>query len=179
MLKIILIAAIVLVVAVGAVLAYAATRPDTFRVQRQARIQAPADKIFPLINDFHSWTEWSPYETVDPTTQRSYAGATSGKGAVYEWSGTGKAGAGRMEISDASSPSRVEIDLAFTRPFQARNVAAFTLEPEGDATRVSWSMDGPTPFLGKVIGLFIDMDKMIGRDFETGLANLKTVTETR
>lgn len=179
MLKIILIAAIVLVVAAGAVLAYAATRPDTFRVERQARIQAPADKIFPLINDFHNWTEWSPYETVDPAMQRSYAGMTSGKGAVYEWSGTGKAGAGRMEISDASPPSRVEIDLAFTRPFQARNIAAFTLEPDGDATRVSWSMDGATPFLGKVIGLFIDMDKMIGRDFETGLANLKAVTEAR
>ncbi|WP_336800734.1 SRPBCC family protein [Kaistia sp. MMO-174] len=179
MLRFLLVAAIVLVAAIGVVLAYAATRPDHFRVERQARIQAPADRIFPLIADFHSWATWSPYEKLDPAMHRSYSGPQSGKGAVYEWSSDGKAGTGRMEIADASPPSRVEIDLAFTRPFQARNVAAFTLEPDGDATRVSWSMDGTTPFLAKVIGLFVDMDKMVGRDFETGLANLKAATETR
>ncbi|WEK49995.1 MAG: SRPBCC family protein [Candidatus Kaistia colombiensis] len=179
MLKFILIATILLVVAITAVLAYAATRPGSLRVERQARIQAPAATIFPLINDFHRWAEWSPYENIDPTVQRSFDGAPAGKGAVYRWSGDGKAGAGRMEIADTAPPSRIRIRLDFTRPMRASNIAEFTLEPDGDATRVRWTMEGPTSFIGKLFGIFVDMDNMIGRDFATGLANLKMATERR
>lgn len=179
MLKFLLIAAIILVVAILAVLAYAATRPGRLRVERQARIQAPAAAIFPLINDFHRWAEWSPYETIDPTMKRSFDGAPAGKGAVYQWSGDGKAGAGRMEIADTAPPSLVRIRLDFTKPMRASNLTEFTLEPDGDATRVRWSMEGPTPFIGKLFGLFVDMDNLIGRDFATGLANLKMATEGR
>ena len=179
MLKLLLIVAIVVVVVIAAVLAYAATRPGTLRVERQARIQAPAAAIFPLINDFHRWAEWSPYEKIDPTMQRTFEGAPAGKGAVYQWSGDGKAGAGRMEIAEASPPSQVRIRLDFSRPMRASNIAEFTLEPDGDATRVRWSMEGPTPFIGKLFGIFVDMDNLIGRDFATGLANLKAATESR
>jgi uncharacterized protein YndB with AHSA1/START domain len=177
MLKFIAIAAVLLVVVMGAVVAYAATRPDHMRIQRQARIQAPAEKIFPLITDFHSWALWSPYEKLDPAMQRSFTGPASGKGAVYEWSSDGKAGAGRMEIADTASPSHVRINLDFTKPMRTSNIAEFTLEPDGDATEVRWSMDGPAPLVARVMGTFVDLDKMIGRDFETGLANLKAATE--
>lgn len=176
MLKFLLIAAALLVVVVAGVVAYAATRPDRMHVARQARIQAPAERILPLIADFHDWRQWSPYETLDPAMQRRFSGAEKGQGAIYEWSGTGKAGAGRMEITEAT-PSRVRIALDFTRPMQTRNVAEFTLVPDGDATRVEWSMDGPAPLVARVMGLFLDMDKLIGGDFETGLANLKAATE--
>lgn len=177
MLKFVAIATALLVVVVGAVVAYAATRPDHMRVQRQARIQAPAEKIFPLINDFHSWALWSPYEKLDLAMQRSFAGAASGEGAVYEWNSDGKAGAGRMEIADAASPSHVRIALDFTKPMRTSNIAEFTLVPDGDGTRVQWTMDGPAPLVARVMGLFVDMDKLIGRDFESGLANLKAATE--
>lgn len=177
MLKFIAIAAALLVVVMGAVVAYAATRPDRMHIVREATIRAPAERIFPLIADFHSWTLWSPYETLDPAMQRRYAGSEQGQGAVYEWSGSGKAGAGRMEITEAAAPDRIRIALDFTRPMQTSNVAVFTLVPDGAATRVEWSMDGPAPLVARVMGLIIDMDKLIGGDFETGLANLKLAAE--
>ncbi|ODT17319.1 MAG: polyketide cyclase [Kaistia sp. SCN 65-12] len=177
MLKFIAIVAALLVVALGAVVAYAATRPDRMRIARETRIQAPAEKIFPLIADFHDWRQWSPYEKLDPDMQRRYAGPESGQGAVYEWSGGGKAGAGRMEITEAATPSRIRIALDFTKPMRTSNVAEFALDADGDATRVTWSMDGPAPLVARVMGLFIDMDKLIGGDFETGLANLKRAAE--
>jgi hypothetical protein len=168
---------VLLIVAVAAVLAFAATRPDTFRVARSAGINAPAEKIFPFINDFHRWTAWSPYEKLDPELVRTYSGAESGKGAVYAWEGNNKVGAGRMEIVDAPPPSKVTIKLDFLRPFEAHNTAEFTLVPAGDATTVTWAMDGQNLFIGKVMSIFIDMDNMVGKDFATGLANLKAVAE--
>lgn len=176
MLKFFVIAAVLMAVLVGAVIAYASSRPDRMHIARQARIQAPPERIFPLIADFHSWALWSPYEKLDPGMQRHYTGAESGRGAIYEWNSTGKGGAGRMEITEAT-PSQIRIALDFTKPMRTRNVAQFTLAPDGDATRVEWSMDGPAPLVARVMGLFIDMDKMIGGDFETGLANLKAATE--
>lgn len=173
MIKIVLIA---LVVLIAAVLVLAATRPDSFRVERSMRISAPPQKILPLINDFHRWGVWSPYEKLDPSMQRTYAGAPAGKGAVYEWDGNGKAGKGRMEIIE-SIPTRVLIKLDFSKPFTAHNIAGFTARPAGDATQVTWSMEGPSPFGTKVMGLFINMDKLIGGDFEAGLANLKAAAE--
>jgi uncharacterized protein YndB with AHSA1/START domain len=181
MLKILAIVAVVLVVAVIAVLVLAATRPDTFRVQRTASIKAPAEKIFPLINDYRNWASWSPYETRDPAMKRTFSGPPAGKGAIYEWEGNKNVGSGRMEIMDTSAPSRVTIKLDFMKPFEAHNTAEFTLAPQGDATNVStnvtWAMHGPTPFFGKILHLFINMDRMVGSDFATGLANMKATAE--
>jgi carbon monoxide dehydrogenase subunit G len=168
--------ALVVVVLVAGVLAYAATRPDSLHVERAASIKAPPEKIVALIRDFHSWTAWSPYEKVDPAMKKTYSGAASGKGAVYEWDGNSQVGQGRMEITEAS-PSRVTIKLDFLKPFEGHNVAEFTLEPKGDVTKVTWSMEGTSAYAAKVIGIFINMDTMIGNDFEAGLASLKSIAE--
>jgi Polyketide cyclase / dehydrase and lipid transport len=173
MLKII---GIVVVVFVAGVLIFAATQPGHFRVQRQVVVKAPADKILPLITDLHGWTAWSPYEKKDPAMKRTFGGAERGKGATYAWDGNKEVGAGRMEITDVT-PAQVKIDLVFLRPMEARNVATFALEPKGDSTIVEWAMDGPQPFLGKIVCLFFDMDKMVGTDFEAGLASLKALAE--
>ncbi len=169
--------AVVVIVAVLALLAFAATRPDTFRVERQTTIKAPPDKIFPLINDFHKWSEWSPWEKIDPSMKRSFSEAISGKGAVYAWDGSGKAGAGRMEILDAPPSTKVVIKLDFIKPFEGHNTAEFTLKAVGADTQVNWVMHGPAPFISKLMGIFFNMDKMIGTDFEAGLNNLKAAAE--
>jgi uncharacterized protein YndB with AHSA1/START domain len=177
MLKALGIAATVLIVAVGAVAAYAATRPDTFRVQRSLTIDAQPDKIFSLIQDLQGWTAWSPYEKKDPNMKRLHSGARMGKGAVYEWDGDKNVGKGRMEIVDTTPPQKVVIKLDFFSPFEAHNMAEFTMQPQGGGTAVTWAMHGPNLFVGKVIGLFLDMDKMIGNDFADGLKNVKAVAE--
>jgi len=169
--------ALVALVLVVAVLAYAATRPDTLHVQRSASVKAPPEAIFPLISDFHRWSSWSPYEKRDPAMKRTYGGAAQGKGAVYEWQGNSEVGQGRMEITETSDPSRITIKLDFIKPFEGHNVAEFALVPQGGATDVTWSMDGPSPYIGKLIGVFVNMDRMIGTDFEAGLANLKAISE--
>jgi hypothetical protein len=174
MLKIVSVAVLLLL---GAVLLFAATRPDTFRVKRATSIKALPEKIFPLINDFKRWGAWSPYEKKDPGMKRSYDGAPAGHGAVYAWEGDGNVGQGRMEIVEASPPGKVAIKLDFTRPFEAHNVVVFTLAPAGGATEVTWDMQGPANYLSKLIGVFVDMDRMVGRDFEVGLANLKAAVE--
>jgi hypothetical protein len=168
---------IIILIVLAAIFAYAATRPNTFRVQRTARIKAPPEAIYALITDFRGWRAWSPYEARDPAMQRTFSGAPSGLGAAYAWEGNKNVGAGHMQIIEASAPSRVLIDLNFLRPFKARNVAEFMIEPRGDASEVTWAMYGPNLFVGKLMGLFMDMDKMIGRDFEQGLANLKAAAE--
>jgi len=169
---------IVAVVAVAGVLAFAATRPDDFTVQRSIAIKAEPAKIYPLINDFRQWPAWSPWEKLDPTMKRTLSGQASGAGAVYAWDGSSKVGAGRMEVKEAVAPSKVVIQLDFLRPFEAHNVTDFTLVPRPDAsTEVTWLMRGPAPFVSKLMGVFVDMDKMIGKDFEAGLANLKAAVE--
>jgi uncharacterized protein YndB with AHSA1/START domain len=177
MLKAALVIVAILVVGVAGILAYAATRPDTFRVQRTSTIKAPPDKIFPLINEFRNWSEWSPYEKKDPGMKRTMGATTSGKGATYAWDGDKNVGEGHMEIVEVAPPSKVVIKLDFMRPFEAHNTAEFTLAPKGETTDVTWAIHGPNLFVGKVMGLFVDMDRMIGRDFETGLANLKSIAE--
>uniref|UniRef100_B0SUT4 Polyketide cyclase/dehydrase n=1 Tax=Caulobacter sp. (strain K31) TaxID=366602 RepID=B0SUT4_CAUSK len=174
MLKII---AIIVVVAIVAVLGYAATRPNTFRVARSTVIKAPPEKIYAQIEDFHAWRAWSPYETLDPAMTRTYGGPASGLGSTYAWQGAGKAGAGRMEIVKATAPTELNMSLDFTKPFEAHHRAIFTLTPEGDATRVTWAMEGASPFMFKLMGLVFNMDRMIGKDFETGLAALKVEAE--
>jgi hypothetical protein len=166
-----------LAVAVGVLLAVAATRPNTFRVQRTGRIKAPPDKIYAFIDDFHRWPAWSPYENRDPAMKRSYEGAQSGVGAVYTWNGNQNVGSGRMEILDSKPGSKVTIKLDFFEPFEGHNTAEFTMQPQGDATDVTWAMNGPLAFVPRVMGIFMSMDTMIGKDFEAGLANLKTQAE--
>ena len=168
---------LVVVVLIGALLAYAATRPDSFRVERATVIKAPPAKVFALIDDFRQWAGWSPWEKLDPAMKRTHSGAASGKGAVYAWEGNGDVGAGRMEILETTAPSRVLIRLDFIKPFEARNTAEYTLRPEGEATRVIWAMYGPAPFVSKLMQVFVSMDAMIGKDFEQGLANLKALAE--
>ena len=168
---------LVVVVLIAALLGYTATRPDTFRVERATVIKAPPAKVFALIDDFHQWAGWSPWEKLDPSMKRSHSGAASGKGAVYAWEGNGDVGAGRMEILETTAPSRVLIRLDFIKPFEARNTAEYTLRPEGEATRVTWAMYGPAPFVSKLMQVFVSMDAMIGKDFEQGLANLKALAE--
>jgi uncharacterized protein YndB with AHSA1/START domain len=172
-----IIAIIAVVLAIAIVLILAATRPDTFSVQRATTIKAPPERIFPLINDFHQWASWSPYENKDPAMKRSFGGAASGRGAVYAWEGNKNVGSGRMEIMDASAPSKIVIKLDFFTPFEGHNTAEFTMLPQGDATNVTWLMHGPPPFMSKVMQVFINLDNMIGKDFEAGLANLKRLAD--
>ncbi|WP_298253779.1 SRPBCC family protein [Bradyrhizobium sp.] len=179
MLEITAIVAIVLAIAIAAVLVFASARPDSFTVQRSTVMEAPAERIFPLVNDFQQWTKWSPWEGRDPAMKRSFNGSASGKGAIYAWEGNKNVGSGRMEILDASQPSKITIKLDFFKPFEGHNTAEFTFAPERDAsaTNVIWVMRGPSPFISKVMQVFMNFDAMIGRDFEAGLANLKKLTE--
>lgn len=145
---------------------------DTYTVERSRTIDAPADQVYALIEDFRSWPRWSPWEDVDPDLQRSYSGPPAGPGAVYAWSGNRKAGAGRMEIVAAERPTLVEIALDFDKPFKSSNRTSFVLTPQGDRTEVLWRMVGPRPLLMKVFGLFFSMEKLVGGDFEKGLDRL-------
>ena len=160
-----------------ALLGVAASRPDTFRVERATSIKAPPGKVFALINDLRRWASWSPYERKDPAMKRTYSGAAHGKGAVYEWEGNRDIGKGRMEITEAAAPFRVTIALDFVRPFEAHNVVEFTLEDRGDATSVTWALHGPASYTSKIMSVFFSMERMVGKDFEGGLANLKAVAE--
>jgi uncharacterized protein YndB with AHSA1/START domain len=177
MFEIVAVIAVLLAAAIAVVLIVAFRKPDTFRVQRAAAIHAPPEKIFARISDFRAWRAWSPYENRDPDLQRNYSGAASGRGAVYEWSGNRNVGSGRMEILDAPAPGKLVIKLDFLKPFEAHNTAEFTFVPQGDTTNVTWLMHGPAPFMSKVMQVFMNMDNMIGKDFATGLANLKRITE--
>jgi uncharacterized protein YndB with AHSA1/START domain len=168
---------LVLLVVVAAILGLAATKPDDFRVQRSTSIKAPPEKVFALIDDFHNWPQWSPWENKDPAMKRTHSGAASGKGAAYAWEGDKNVGQGGMEIMESSPPSRIVIRLDFLKPFEAHNMVEFNFEHRGDATNVNWSMFGPSPFITKVMTVFMSMDKMVGKDFETGLANLKAAAE--
>lgn len=166
---------ILLVVAFG-VVGYAALQPDAFRYERSAVIAAPPEKIIAIITDFHRNGEWSPWEKLDPAMKRTYSGAASGVGAIYEWDGNDDVGAGRQEIVSVE-PNRVQMKVAFLRPMQANNNIDFDLAPEGDATKVTWSLNGENPLIAKVFSLFMDIDGMVGKDFETGLASLKAAAE--
>ena len=172
-----LILLLLLLALVAGVVASAASKPDFFRVERSTTIGTSPERIFPLINDFHNFGRWSPWEHLDPQMQRSITGPPSGRGASYAWSGNAKAGAGRMEILESSPSTRVVMKLDFIKPFEGHNTAEFTLDRKGDATAVTWAMYGPANFVSKLMGVFFNMDKMIGDDFAIGLANLKSITE--
>ena len=167
---------IVLAAAVAALLAFAATRPDAFTVQRSATIAAPAGRIFPHLDDFHRWSAWSPWEKLDPAMKRDFSGAPSGTGAEYHWSGNSDVGEGQMTITDSRPPQSVTIRLEFLKPFAATSTTQFDFAPSGAGTNVTWTMNGHNNFMAKAFSAFMDMDKMIGADFEKGLAGLDAAT---
>ncbi|GAB3255460.1 SRPBCC family protein [Chitinimonas naiadis] len=170
---------LVVVVVLVAILVAAASRPDTFRFERSIVISAPPEKAYELIADMRRWVEWSPWERLDPQLKRAHSGAPSGEGAIYEWDGNNKVGAGRMEILEAEPPVRLLIKLDFLRPFKANNMAEFLLQQQGGQTTLTWAMFGPSNFMSKLMGIFISMDKMLGKDFDAGLASLKFLAERK
>jgi uncharacterized protein YndB with AHSA1/START domain len=169
--------AILIVVAIFAILILARLKPDTFRVERSIRIQAPPEKVYTHINDLRRWAAWSTWEKMDPDMKKTFSENSSGKGASYEWEGNKKVGHGRMAILESDAPSRIVIQLNFFAPFEAHNMANLTLHPQGNGTLVTWAMYGPSPFVTKLLGVFVSMDKMVGKDFEDSLSNLKAIAE--
>lgn len=172
-------ALLVIAAVIAAVLLFAATRPSEFHIERSASIGASPEVVFPLINDFEGWEHWSPWEKLDPAMKKELSGPPAGTGAGYAWWGNDDVGSGSMRITESQPPALVKIALEFVEPFQASNVATFTVMPEGAGSRVTWGMDGANPFGMKLASLFVDMDQMIGKDFEHGLANLRTLAEAR
>src|SRR5450631_4121470 len=172
---------VLLAVALAIVMILAARKPDSFSVRREITVQAAPERIFALIDDFHRWGSWSPWENRDPAMKRSFDGPANGSGAVYAWDGNKSVGSGRMEILESSPASKILIKLDFFKPFEGHNTAEFTLLPQGDATNVTtnvtWLMHGPAPFMSRLMQVFMNLDNMIGKDFEIGLANLKRLTE--
>ena len=166
------VAAVVIVI-----LMMAAMKPNTFTLSRSIAIDAPPDKIAALLTDFHQWQSWSPWEKLDPGMQRTFSGADKGVGAVYAWQGNKDVGSGRMEIVEAASPARTVVKLDFVEPFASSNVTTFTLVPAGRGTSVTWTMSGPMLFVSKLMTVFVSMDAMIGKDFDKGLAQLKSAAE--
>lgn len=169
--------AAVVVLAAAAVGGLAALSPDLFRVERQVTIKAPAENIYVLLSDFRAWARWSPWEGRDGAMTRDYGGALAGIGATYAWNGNAEAGAGRMEIVEAAAPSRLRIQIEFSRPHVTSNIVEFSLVPTVDGIRVGWAISGRNPLMARVMRLFMDMDGLVGRDFDLGLANLKREAE--
>ena len=167
----------VIVLVVVGILGFATTRPDTFRVERSIVVNAPPARIYPLLDDFHRWGEWSPWEKLDPALKRTFSGAPSGVGAAYAWQGNRDAGEGRMDIVDATPPTALGIRIHFIEPFDSTNRIGFALAPEGGGTRVVWTMEGQAHYVTKLMSLVVSMDRLIGSDFERGLTTLKSVAE--
>jgi len=168
----------VLILAVVAILGLAVTKPDTYHVERQVTIAAPPATIFAAVNDFHEWAEWSPWEGLDPAMTRSFGGPESGVEATYAWAGNDQVGKGKMTIVAAEPDARIDIRLEFLEPWQSTNQTKFEFQPVAEGTQVTWGMDGTNSFVSKVFTVFMDMDQMIGKDFEKGLGNLKTLGES-
>jgi hypothetical protein len=162
---------------VALLLLFATTRPNDFRVERSIAIKADPAKVYALLNDFHAFGSWSPWQRLDPAMKVGYAGADSGKGAIYTWEGNDDVGSGRMEILQTEPNSRVLVKLDFLQPFEGHNTSEYTLTSAAGTTTVTWAMYGPSPYVSKLMGIFVSMDSMIGKDFERGLANLQAVAE--
>lgn len=170
----------VIIALVVVLVGVAASKPDSFKLSRSTHIAAPAVDIFPLINDFHAWLQWSPWEKLDPNLQRTYTGAPHGVGAAYAWQGNRNVGHGEMAITESVPNSRIVIDLHFITPFEARNLTVFTIkETNGNQAEVEWAMSGKQPLMMRVMSIFMSLDKMIGKDFEAGLAAMKAAAEKR
>ncbi len=164
-------------VLLAVLLGFTANQPGTFTVEREITIKAPPEKVMVLIDDFHNWRAWSPWETPEAAIQRSFIGADRGKGAAYAWSGSDKSGAGRIEITRSSALSGVAMEVDFIAPSPSYNTAEFTVQPQGESTRVVWTMRGPLAFSGKLKNVFFSLDGTLGKDFETGLSKMKAAAE--
>jgi len=176
-LRIAFISAGVIGAVIAAVLIIAATKPDTLRIERSIEIQAPPEKIFALIDDFHKWSQWAPQDREDPSIRRTFSGPVGGVGAESEWTSKGRAGAGRMSIVESVPCDRTVIDVHFIKPFVAHNVNTFTLQPDGSSTKVTWTMQGTNVYMLKLMSILVDMDRMMGEHFESGLRDLKAAAE--
>ncbi|ADV84767.1 SRPBCC family protein [Terriglobus saanensis] len=168
---------IIVVLLVVVLLLYASRQPDMFHVERSLVIAAAPEKIYPLIDDFHQWHLWSPWDKIDPAAKIVIGTPSSGPGATYAWEGNRKVGAGTMVILDDAAPTRVHIKLDFLKPMAGTSENLYTLTPEAGGTRVTWLMTGPMSFVSKIMCVFVSMDKMVGGDFDRGLANMKAVAE--
>ena len=175
--KILLYGIVVIVLIIAIFCGVVAIQPAHYHVERSATVNAPAATVFAQVNDFHKWDAWSPWAKLDPNMKASYEGATSGTGAVYSWTGNDQVGQGRMTITDSKIGELVKIKLEFIKPWVATNATNFMFAPQGNQTSVKWTMDGENNFMGKAFGMFMSMDKMIGNDFEKGLAQMKNVAE--
>lgn len=165
-------------VLLGGFLLFVASKPNSFSIERSMEIQAPPEDVFALINDFHMWSQWSPWEKLDPAMKKTFSGSEKGAGSEYAWAGNKKVGEGKMEIIEAQAPSKVTMKIDFLKPFEAHNVTEFTIvSSDGQTSTVTWKMSGPNPFMMKAVGVFMNMDKVVGKDFETGLTNLKALAE--
>lgn len=167
----------VIALALIVILGLAASKPDSFRVERKTAISVPPSAVFPYVNDFHNFSKWSPWEKLDPNMLRTFGGAESGPGATYGWTGNDKVGEGSMTILDARPSEEIRMKLEFFKPFAATNTAIYDFKPTASGSEVTWAMEGPNSFTGKLFSVFADMDSMIGKDFESGLANLKVAAE--
>ena len=167
---------LIVAAAIAALLIYAATKPDAFRIQRSATIAAPPEKVFALINDLRQFNTWNPFAKMEPTVIITYDATSAGVGGAYNWQGE-KTGVGRMQITESVPAQRVSAKLDFTKPFEAHNQVDFTVQPQGNGSTVTWAMHGPMPYLNRLMTIFFDMDKTVGKDFEAGLANLKALAE--
>jgi uncharacterized protein YndB with AHSA1/START domain len=168
---------LIVAAAIAALMIYAATKPDTFRLQRSATIAAPPEKVFALINDLRQFNTWNPFAKMEPSVVMTYDATSAGVGGAYNWKGE-KTGEGRMQITESVPAQRVSAKLDFSKPFEAHNNVDFTVQPQGDkGSTVTWAMHGPMPYLNRVMTIFFDMDKTVGKDFEAGLANLKALAE--
>jgi carbon monoxide dehydrogenase subunit G len=168
--------AVVLIVVLGVFAAFVATRPGDFRISRSRTVAAPPAAVHAYVNDFHKWPEWSPWEKLDPAMKKEISGAPSGPGATYHWVGNNKVGEGRMTITDSRPPQSVTLRLEFIKPWTATNVTQFDIVPSGSGTNVTWAMTGHNNFMAKAFGVFMNLDKVVGTDFERGLASLDAAT---
>jgi uncharacterized protein YndB with AHSA1/START domain len=170
---------LVLTILIAGFLIFVATRPAHFSITRSAVFPSSPDKVFPLVNDFHQWGEWSPWAKMDPNSKVTIGGPPSGVGATHAWSGNNEVGEGSMLITESRPNELIKLDLNFIKPMQAKNLTVFTFKPSGTGTEVTWTMSGENGFMGKLFGVIINCDKMVGGQFETGLANMKAVAEAK
>ncbi len=166
-----------IVVLIAVLCSFAAMKPKTFRIQRSIAIKAPPETVFALINDIHNWPRWAPQDKQDPSLRRSYSGAACGKGAVSDWEGNGNSGKGRMTITRSDSPSNISVQVDFIKPFEAHNRNEFTLDSDGVTTKVTWTMEGTNLYVMRLMSIFVNMDKKMGKHFERGLESLRSVAE--
>jgi len=174
MMRKILIGLVVIVVVFAVIVAL---QPSEFRIARSATVSAPAPAVFAQVNDFRKWEAWNPWGKIDPAMKQTYEGAPAGTGAIYTWAGNKEVGEGRMTLTESRPNELIRIRLQFFKPFTATNTAEFTFTPEGDRTVVTWSMTGEKNFIAKAVHLFMNMDRMVGGQFEKGLAQMKSVVE--